>query len=347
MKNRRNIAIVAVPAINFTKALGVLSRFLDKRFRIAFSYGNAYIPLKADKHLVGPYLDRLSGKFVNIPPSLLPQKRKAISISAIAKNLKIGLPRSINIVGDIITINTIPSEYIALRRVIGDVLRRHLGYRGVFLKRRKTSGTKRIAVWERLAGWGDTFTIHKESGCLFCLDISRVFFNPRLGAERLRILSQVRDGETIIDMFAGVGPFSILLSKYRRVRVYAIDINKYAIHYMTINSTLNKTPIDIIHGDAKEAIYRIHTKADRIIMNYPEGAINFIGYAIEKLRDEGFIHVYMFVDGKNIKLTTRKIIADKIAELGYRPRTVNINTYRVGEVAPYRYLVCADVYVRM
>ena len=84
--------------------------------------------------------------------------------------------------------------------------------------------------YELIGGSGNTETVHREYGCVYNLDISKVYFSPRLSYEHYRVASQVQEEEIVIDMFAGVGPFSILIAKnHEHVKVYAIDLNPEAV----------------------------------------------------------------------------------------------------------------------
>ncbi|MQK95284.1 methyltransferase, partial [Escherichia coli] len=95
--------------------------------------------------------------------------------------------------------------------------------------------------------------------CIFKLDISKVFFTPRLSAERIRIASMVKPGETICDLFAGVGPFSIIIAKKNpNVKVHACDINPDAYKYLVENIRLNKVEdrVKAYFGDARKLSQR-------------------------------------------------------------------------------------------
>ena len=81
-------------------------------------------------------------------------------------------------------------------------------------------------------------TIHREYGCRYKVDLAKAYFTPRLSTERSRILSWIKEGDTIIDMFAGVGPYSILLAKSKKPsNVIAIDKNPDAVYYLKENIT--------------------------------------------------------------------------------------------------------------
>ena len=96
-------------------------------------------------------------------------------------------------------------------------------------------GTKREPVCEIL--WGsETETINKENGCLFKLDLAKVMWSKGNNNERLRIAKLVDDGETIIDMFAGIGYFSIPIGVHSKAsNVYSIEINPNSYYYLCEN----------------------------------------------------------------------------------------------------------------
>ena len=154
--------------------------------------------------------------------------------------------------------------------------------------------TRRIEV---IAGDHALETLHREFGLVFKMDISKVFFSPRLATERELVSSQVSPGEVVIDMFAGVGPFSIMIAKHRSPKaVYAIDSNPEAIRYMEENIALNKVRnISPILGDARVKTAEVE-KADRVIMNLPHGAHEFMTEAVRALKPGGTIHYYVIAE---------------------------------------------------
>src|SRR5262249_47411948 len=147
-----------------------------------------------------------------------------------------------------------------------------------------------------------TTTIHKESGCIFKVDLSKVFFSPRLSHEHERVAQQVEAGETVADLFAGVGPFSILFAqRLQSVEGNAEDFHPDAIILLTQNVSLNKIGgnLKAWTGDAGEVVEKeLAGKANRVIMNNPSAARSFVGVACKALREEGgMIHYYTFAEG--------------------------------------------------
>jgi len=155
-----------------------------------------------------------------------------------------------------------------------------------------------------VAGEKTTETLHKEYGLTFKVDISKAFFTPRLATERQVVAKAVKPGEVVIDMFAGIGPFSIMIARTGSPKVvYAIDVNPDAIALMEENIALNKAAaVKPILGDAREEIARLE-KADRIIMNLPHNGRGFIAEAIRALKPSGVIHFYEIIEEDEVQLS--------------------------------------------
>ena len=143
-------------------------------------------------------------------------------------------------------------------------------------------GEFRVREFEVVAGEPRTETIHREYGCRYKVDLARAYFTPRLSTERSRILSWIKEGDTVVDMFAGVGPYSILLAKSKKPsKVIAIDKNPDAVHYLKENITLNSAKnIEAIEGDAREEAKKFAGTADHVIMNLPHNAHEFLDSAV-------------------------------------------------------------------
>ena len=158
-------------------------------------------------------------------------------------------------------------------------------------------GTKREPVYKILYG-KETETINKENGCLFKLDLARVMWSKGNNNERLRIAKLVEDGETVIDMFAGIGYFSIPIGVHSNAKqVHAIEINPNSYHFLCENIKLNKlTNINPILGDCM--VETPNFKADRIVMGYVKTTHHYLKVAIDSLNKGGIIHYHETVPEK-------------------------------------------------
>ena len=144
-------------------------------------------------------------------------------------------------------------------------------------------------------------TINKENGCLFKLDLSKVMWSKGNNNERLRIAKLVRDGETVIDMFAGIGYFSIPIGVHAKAHeVISIEINPNSYHFLCENIKLNKLDnITPILGDCM--IETPKFKADRIIMGYVKTTHHYLKVAIDSLNEGGILHYHETVPEKLMK----------------------------------------------
>lgn len=158
-------------------------------------------------------------------------------------------------------------------------------------------GTKREPVIKLLYG-NDTETINKENGCLFKLDLKKVMWSKGNNNERIRIAKLVEDNETVIDMFAGIGYFSIPIGVHSNAKqIYSIEINPNSFHYLKENIKLNKiSNITPLLGDCINITQDY--KADRIIMGYVKTTHHYLKVAIDSLNKGGVIHYHETVPEK-------------------------------------------------
>ncbi len=216
------------------------------------------------------------------------------------KRLKCLLPTSFDVIGDVAIIK-LPDELLPYSAEIGKAfLEASPRLRSVALDR-GVKGEWRVRDLEVIGGERDTETSHTEYGARFLVDPSKAYFNPRLANERRRIASLVRNGERVIDMFAGVGPFAIMIAKYADPEaVFAIDLNPEAFSYLQKNIALNKIKKVVpLLGDSRDLIYELPC-ADRIIMNLPHSARDFFHDALCRLNMGGTIHFFTISDREGI-----------------------------------------------
>lgn len=210
------------------------------------------------------------------------------------------LPSSFDVVGDVAMIK-IPDELLDYDRAIGKALLAvNPSIRSVF-QDHGVKGDLRIRDLERIAGEGSSKTVHKEFGVRLYTNPSKVYFNPRLAGERSRIAGLVKDGEVIIDMFGGVAPFGTVICHLAHPEVvYSIDLNPDAERFAVKNAEANH--IDNLHpmtGDSSKVIVGL-PMADRIIMNLPQIADQFLPVALSHLKEGGTIHMYKIIERDDV-----------------------------------------------
>ncbi|MCL6500529.1 MAG: methyltransferase [Candidatus Pacearchaeota archaeon] len=230
------------------------------------------------------------------------------------------------------------AEERTAKRFASSLLKRQKNLKGAFL-RKKIKGRLRVPALKWLCGRKDTETIHKESGCLFKLDIRTCYFSPRLGTDRIDIAAKVKKGEKILVMFSGIAPYPIIIAKHSKAeQIYAVEISKEASRYARENIKLNKIKnVKIIQGDVKKVVPRLNIFFDRIVMARPQLREDFLRYAFARAKKGTTIHFYDFV--KSFDEALEKI--DKAA--GNAKRAVEIiGAKKVREIAPYKYHVRID-----
>ncbi len=239
------------------------------------------------------------------------------------------LPSSFDVVGDI-AIMKLPEELLPYKESIGKaLLRTEHGVRAVFLDG-GVKGEFRIRDLEKIAGEGTSETIHREYGTRMMTDPSKVYFNPRLATERARVASLVRDGEVIIDMFAGVAPFGTVIARHAHpAKIYSIDLNPECERFMRENIRMNGINcMEAIIGDSTQVIKGL-PKADRIIMNLPQMADRFLDSALRAAKPSGTIHMHRVMERSALEDFERDLVSRMASEgLGMRiVRVQELKTY--------------------
>lgn len=201
-------------------------------------------------------------------------------------------------------------------------------------------GELRVRSWDVLVG-DDTETVHREYGHEFALDVAAVYFSPRLATERHRVVEQVDAGESAIDMFAGVGPYAVPMAS-RGADVVACDLNERAVEYLRENAARNGVAerVTAVAGDVRDLVDSRADTADRLVMNLPHSADEFLDAAVALAGDDCVIHYYDIQHEDDPFGPGRRAI-EAAAGDAY---AVDVETERVvRSYAPHEYNVCLDV----
>jgi len=252
------------------------------------------------------------------------------------------LPKSFDAIGDIILLR-LNKELLKYKKEIGCALLTTNKNAKVICLIEPVKGELRTRNLEIIAGEKRTKTKHKEYGLIFETDIKKAYFSPRLANERKRISKLVKPGEIVVDMFAGVGPFSIMIAKYSNPKtVYAIDKNPYAIKYANINIKANNLldKIQVINADSKNIHKIIKQSADRIIMNLPFSAYRFFNCALKIASNKCIIHYYDIL--KDDEIDKRVDFLKSIAiKKGYILDNLDVN--KIKTYAPREFYIGIDI----
>ena len=203
---------------------------------------------------------------------------------------ELGFEPSYERLGDLVIVDEDDPE--RARRIADAIVASDLPVDGVLNRASKIKGTERVRDWEVLAG-DTTEVLHREYGCSFELDLAEVYFSPRLATERHRVVKQVREDEQAFDMFAGVGPFVVPFAE-RGATCVGTDINEQAIEYLRRNAERNGVDdrVTAICGDVREVAADYEGWADRVVMNLPHSANEFVETAVALAGEECVLHYY-------------------------------------------------------
>ena len=291
---------------------------LDERYKIEERNGRLHIPFKG-----GPHEHRYNVEASSV--ELRPQK------------LRKRLGTSYDVIGDIAIISwfdgarAAATELLETRKNIKVVLGAVSGVRGEY----------RLKDLIFVAGETRTETEHKEYGSRLLIDVSRVYFSPRLATERHRVAELAQSNETVADMFAGAGPFTVLLAKKVK-KAIAFELNPAAFCYLKRNIELNRLHnVEACLGDAKDVAPKFTGAADRVIMNLPHTAFNFLGDALTILSGSGgFVHYYDVKPENEFPETIKKV--NEFVHNRHRA-VETIHLKKVRSYAPREYHIAIDV----
>lgn len=245
----------------------------------------------------------------------------------------LGYRPSFEIVGDIAIVEPENADEVAVA-----LMSVYKSIRTVIAPISDVEGEFRTRRFRHIAGEVRTNTIHREHGLRYLVDIEGAYFSPRLGTERLRVALLVKPGDFVLDMFAGVGPFALLLAKKGAV-VVAIDKNPVAVKCLRENARLNKVSAEILEGDSAELSLMYEDCADHVIMNLPHSASQFLIPAMKAARNGGMVHYYAIAPEDNL-YGDADIIKNEASKIGASVEIVYQG--KVRSYAPKRYNVVID-----
>lgn len=248
----------------------------------------------------------------------------------------------VDVVGDIAIVRLPKLKSKEKKRFGAALLEEMKNVKCVFEQEGGIEGEYRLRTLAYLGGENRTMTLHRENGCVFKVDVAKCYFSPRLSTERLRVAALVKAKERVLNMFAGVGPFSILIAKSSGARVTSCEINEFAARLHEENNRLNKVQaiVQVVDADASELPGLVRTKFDRVLMPHPSQADKFLGVALKMAKKRGTVHYYRHVLGRDEQEAAAAVRAE-LAEAV--PKGSKFMLRRVREIGPRWVEIVADV----
>ncbi|MEM4248200.1 MAG: class I SAM-dependent methyltransferase family protein [Candidatus Nanoarchaeia archaeon] len=254
--------------------------------------------------------------------------------------------KSYDVIGDI-AILEIPKSLERFELQIAHALKRANPYlKTVVRKAGKISDEFRIRPLKHLTGEKKTETTHREANVLLKVDLSKAYFSPRSSNERLRIARLVKPGEDVLVMFAGIGVYPLVITKFQQnCHIWAIEKNPDAVKFMEENIRANRAGhlVFAVKGDVKDKMPELGLVYDRIVMPFPEQAFKFLDLAFRYIKPNGTVHYYTFLHEDKIDKHI-KALENTAKKLG---RKIEIqNWLRTGSFAPRVWRTVFDIRVK-
>ncbi|MBI4151825.1 class I SAM-dependent methyltransferase family protein [Candidatus Woesearchaeota archaeon] len=255
------------------------------------------------------------------------------------------LPRSQEIVGRILILE-IPDELSAKEKSIAEAyLKVHRAIDTVVRKERAHGGEFRTRTVRILAGKKSKETVHKENGIELKLHLEKTYFSARSAHERLRLARMIKPGEEVLVMFSGAAPYPLVLAKNSDARqIYGIELNPLAHAYAHENIHTNRLEhkITLHYGNVLEVLPKLKRTFDRIAMPLPKTGEEFLPLALSRIRSNGMIHLYAFLEEKDIPAYAQRI--KEIARNARHSLRI-VRKVKCGQFSPGTFRMCFDLKV--
>ena len=281
-------------------------------------------------------------------------------------------PRSFDILGNIAVVKfSREFKQAEKKKYAKELLGKNKSITTILEKTGKISGRLRKPTTKWVAGKKTKEVLYRENNCVFRFDIDKTYFSPRLSNERKEIASEIKKGEEVLVMFAGVAPFSIVVAKNSKAKkVYSNEINREANKYAKLNVELNKVKdkVILLDGDIKKIAEKLSVESrcpsealkrhrlleqekkveenrlgclqfDVIVMPRPQLKETFLKQAFQLSKRGTRVYYYDFCGAEETQIIVGKIKAEAKK---FRKKIKILKTKKAGEVAPYKIRVRVD-----
>ncbi len=283
-------------------------------------------------------------------------------------------PKSFDIFGNIIVVK-FPEDFKvkSKKKFAESLLRKYKSVTTILEKTGKFKGRLRKQTTKWLAGEKTKEALYRENNCVFRFNIDKTYFSPRLSNERKEIARKIKKDEEVLVMFAGVGPYPIVIAKNSHARkVYLNEINREANKYAKLNIELNKVKdkVVLLPGDVKKVAKKLSKlsrhllpdhpsqkatsknskKSHNLLLNAPR-KFNVIVMPRPKLKDN-FLKEAFSLSKKNTRIFyydfCKEDEIDSVVEMvreearKSRKKIRILNVKKAGEIAPYKFRVRID-----
>jgi tRNA (guanine37-N1)-methyltransferase len=240
----------------------------------------------------------------------------------------------------------------AKKKFAEKIMKGNKSVRTVLEKTGKFKGRLRKQETRWIAGEKTKEVLYRENGCVFRFNIDKTYFSPRLSNERKEIAEKIKGGDVLV-MFAGVGPYSVVIAKHSNARrVYSNEINAQANEYGKQNIEMNKLKgkVIMLNGNIQDVATKVKRglkvnnesvpkNFDVIVMPRPQLKESFLKEAFNLSKKGTRIFYYDFCKDDETDLIVNKI---KLEAGKHKKKIKILNVKTAGEIAPYKVRVRVD-----
>ena len=251
--------------------------------------------------------------------------------------------RAFDVLGDIAIVN-FPNDFKLKdkKKFAEKLLKKQKPIKTVLEKRGKIKGLLRKISTRYLAGEKTKEVLYKENDCVLRFSVDTTYFSPRLSNERKEIASKIKKDESVLVMFAGIAPFSIVIAKNSKAKkVVSVEINREANKYARLNVDLNKLKnrVEIVQGNIKKVAEKIKNKFDVIVMPRPKLKETFLKQAFMLSKKGTRIYYYDFCKIGGVDSVVEKIKQEARCA---KKKIKILKIKSAGEIAPYKIRIRVD-----
>lgn len=159
----------------------------------------------------------------------------------------------------------------------------------------------------RLLLGSSTETVHREDGVMYRLDAAKIMFAAGNKAERARMGRSVRPGEVVVDMFAGIGYFSLPMALHSSPSaIHSCEVNPEAYGYLEENLALNHVRnVSPLLGDCREVAPE--GIAHRVVMGYLWTEASHLERGLGALGKQGILHYHALASRRDPEKPWREV----------------------------------------
>lgn len=255
-------------------------------------------------------------------------------------------PRAFDLIGNIAVVK-FPEEFKQKEKkaFAEGLLKKQNSIKTVLEKYERIKGRLRKTKTRYILGIKTKEVLYKENGCVFRFNIDATYFSPRLSNERKEIAGKIKKNALVLVMFAGVGPYSIVIGKKSSAKmILSNEINREANKYAKLNVELNglKGKVELLQGSIRRVAPNVKKKFDVIVMPRPKLKETFLREAFMLSKKGTTIYYYDFCRDDEKEKVIEKI---KTEAKDSKKRIKILKIKNAGEIAPFKFRVRIDIKV--